>query len=361
MPELALKRTMGIRMTTAQKNATTTSHRFIADLRAGEQLEDQVFMVSRKDLRTTSNGSLYIHMVFMDRTGQLLARVWQATQAQFDNIPEGGFLRIRGRAESYKGNLQIIVDAMRPADVGQIDLGDFLPRTRYDVEDMWQRVLAILRTIENPQVLALITAFIKDEELVAGFKRAPAAVQNHHAFIGGLLEHTCNVLELGARIFGRTDASNSQYPEVSRDLVLAGIFLHDIGKTAELTYQTNLTYTTQGQLVGHVTQAVLWIDRKVAEIERKTNKPFSGEIRDILTHIVLSHHGSYEFGSPRLPSCLEAIAVHHLDNLDAKLNMALSAIAGAKDAESDWTQYVRPLETRIYKKDIMSCRPESEG
>ncbi len=344
-------------MTTAQKNAKPKSHRFISDLQAGEQLEDQVFMVFRKDLRTTSNGALYIHLVFMDRTGQLLARVWQATKPQYASITEGGFLRIRGRVESYKGNLQLIVDAMRAVNPAEIELGDFLPRTPHDIEDMWKRVLAILRTIENPQLLALVTAFIKDDDLAGGFKKAPAAVQNHHAYIGGLLEHTCSLLELAVRILGRTDASDSHYPEVSRDLVLAGIFLHDIGKVAELSYETNLAYTTPGQLIGHLAQAAIWIDRKVADIESQTSKPFPADIRDVLTHIVLSHHGSYEFGSPKLPACLEAIVVHYLDNIDAKLNMALTGITAARDPESDWTEYVRPLETRILKKDVMNIRP----
>ena len=347
-------------MTTSQLKKDAQPHRFIDQLHPGETLESEVFMVSQKDLRTTSNGSLYIHLVFMDRTGQLLARVWQATQPQYDGIPDGGFVQIRGRVESYKGNLQIIVDAMRPVDAGRLDLGDFLPRTRHDVEDMWQRVLAVLRTIKHPELLALIKAFITDETIVDGLKKAPAAVQNHHAYIGGLLEHICSLLEMTTRILGREDDSDSHYPKVSRDLVLAGIFLHDIGKIAELTYETNFTYSTEGQLLGHIVQAAIWIDRKIADVQRETGNAFSADVRNVLIHIVLSHHGSYEFGSPRLPACPEAIMVHYLDNIDAKLQMALGQIASAKDEQSDWTSYHRPLETRIYKKDIMGCRSGEE-
>lgn len=345
-------------MATAEKRSNAYSHRFIEQLQPGETLEDAVFMISQKDLRTTNSGSLYIHMVFADRTGQLLARVWQATQEQFDHIPEGGFLRVRGRVESYKGTLQIIVDAMRSVEPRQIDVGDYLPKTRHDIEDMWDRVLSILRTIKHPKLLALIKAFVKDKEIAASFKKAPAAIQNHHAYIGGLLEHTCSVLELATRIFGETDDSTSHYPEVSRDLVLAGIFLHDIGKTAELTYDTNFTYSTEGQLVGHITQAAIWIDRKIIEIERETGESFPADLRSVLIHIVLSHHGYYEFGSPKLPACLEAFVVHYLDNIDAKLNIAMSGIAAAKDEESSWTGYLRALETRVFKKDIMGCRSE---
>ncbi|RIK68544.1 MAG: CMP-binding protein [Planctomycetota bacterium] len=335
------------------------ARRFIDALQPGEQIADQVFLIHKKDLRTTTNGGLYIHLVLADRTGQLLGRVWSATQQQYDSIPEGGFLRIRGRTESYKGALQFIVDGMRPAAPGEYDLGDFIPRTPYDVDEMWERVLAILRTIKNPHLLALIKAFVKDEGIVASFKKAPAAVANHHAYVGGLLEHTLSLLDLATRIFGKSDEKESHYPFVSRDLILAGIFLHDIGKTVELTYDTNFTYTSGGQLVGHIAQAAVWIDRKAAEVEEDTGKPFPEDIQQVLTHIILSHHGQYEFGSPKLPACPEAIAIHYLDNIDAKLNMAATAIREARNSESDWTEWVKALETRIYKKDVMGIRREA--
>lgn len=339
--------------TTTTQPPPPAARRFIAELKAGELIADQVFLISKKDLRTTTNGSLYIHLVLADRTGQLLGRVWSATQQQYDTIPEGGFLRVRGRTESYKGALQFIVDGMRPAEKGAFDVADFIPSTEKDVGEMWEKVLAILRTVKHPMLLALIKEFVTDAAIVAGYKKAPAAIANHHAFVGGLLEHTLSVLELATRVLGRTDDSDSHYPEVSRDLVLTGIFLHDIGKTAELTYDTNFTYTTSGQLLGHIVQAALWIDRKAAEVEAKTSQPFPEDIQNVLTHIVLSHHGQYEFGSPKLPSCLEAILVHYLDNIDARLNMALTAIKDPKSAGEDWTEYVRALETRVYKKDVM--------
>lgn len=335
--------------------ATTKApeHRFIDQMQPGEQLADQVFLVCKKDLRTTTNGGLYIHLVLGDRTGQLLGRIWNASQQQYEMIPDGGFLCVRGRTESYKGALQFIVDGLRAADKGTFDIGDYIPRTKHDIDKMWNDVLAILRTIKHPLVLALIKEFVKDEGIVEGFKRAPAAVTNHHAYVGGLLEHTLSVLTLATRVFGKNDDSESHYPEVSRDLVLAGVFLHDIGKTAELTYDTNFTYTSAGQLVGHITQAAIWIDRKAADVADAMGQPFPEDLQNVLTHIVLSHHGTYEFGSPRLPACLEAIAVHYLDNLDARLNMALSAIEDARNADSDWTEYARPLETKVFKKNVM--------
>ena len=333
------------------------ARRFIDQLQPGEQIADQVFLIAKKDLRTTTNGGLYIHLVLADRTGQLLARIWSATQAQYETIPEGGFLRIRGRTESYKGALQFIVDGMRPVQKGEFDVGDFIPSTEFDVDEMWERMLSILRTMKNPHLLALVKQFVKDEGIVAGYKKAPAAVANHHAFVGGLLEHTLSLMELAVRVLGKTDEKDSHYPQLSRDLVLTGIFLHDIGKTAELTYDTNFTYTSPGQLLGHIVQASIWIDRKAAEVQDETGKPFPQDLQDVLTHIVLAHHGQYEFGSPKLPACPEEILIHYLDNIDAKLNMAFSAIRDARNVDSDWTEWVKPLETRIYKKDVVGRSP----
>ena len=276
--------------------------------------------------------------------------MWQATQEQFDDIPDGGFIRVRGRVESYQGNKQLIVDALRPAEESQYELANFMPHTPYSVAELWDRSIKVLRTIKSKPLLALVKAFVADESLVAKFKKAPAAVQNHHAYVGGLLEHTCSLLELALKILGSGDPAENHYPRVNRDLVLAGLFLHDIGKTDELGYESNFVYSTEGQLVGHITQAAILIDRKVAQVEKETGEPFDVELKNLLTHIVLSHHGTYEFGSPRLPACPEAILVHYLDNIDAKLNMAMTAIDDARKADSDWTEWVKALSTRVYKK-----------
>ncbi len=325
-------------------------YRFIRELMPGEALADQVFLVSQKDLRSQKNGGLYIHLVFADQTGQVLARMWQATQEQFDLIPDGGFIRVRGRVESYQGNKQIIVDALRPASSDTYDISNFMPHTPYSVDELFERVMKVLRTVRSKPLLALIKAFVSDAELMAKFRRAPAAVQNHHAYVGGLLEHTCSLLELALRIFGTGDPQDNHYPRVNRDLVLTGLLLHDIGKTDELTYDSNFIYSTEGQLVGHITQAAILIDRKIASVAKETGEPFDADLRNVLMHIVLAHHGSYEFGSPRQPACPEAIIVHYLDNIDAKLHMALSAIDDARKVESDWTEWVKALSTRIYKK-----------
>lgn len=335
------------RMSTS--STTKKPRRFVRELSAGDFVEDQAFLVASKDLRTTSNGSLYIHCVLADKTGQMLGRVWQATEEMYAHIPEGGFLRVKGRVENYKGSLQFIIDGMRPCDPKTLELAEFMPQTEEDIDAMFERIKAILRQVKNPHLLNLIKQFILDEPLMQRFRKAPAAMQMHHAFIGGLLEHTRNLLELALLVMPR-------YPKVSIDLVLTGIFLHDLGKTVELVYETNFAYTNEGQLIGHIVQACMWVEEKVRAVESDTGQPFPAEIKQALQHIILAHHGEYEFGSPKLPAMPEAIAVHHLDNLDAKLQMFVSRIENDTDPTSDWTEFVRGLDTKIYKKDVMGVR-----
>ncbi len=328
-------------------------HRYINELEAGLQIEDQVFMIASKDLRTTNNGSLYIHAVLADKTGQLLSRAWQATEEQYKAMPDGGFMRFRGRTESYKGHLQFIIDGMKEIDLEKVNIADFMPATDRDVDEMWEQVKTILRTIQDRDLLEVIKLFVQDEQLVARFKRAPAAVTMHHAYVGGLLEHTLNLLELAQVVIPR-------YPELSLDLVLAGLFLHDLGKTEELQYDTNFQYTDQGQLLGHIVHCVIWIEEKAKAIAEATGKPFPEDKKWALQHVVLSHHGEYEFGSPKLPAMPEAIAIHYLDNLDAKVFQCLAAIKNAKDEDSNWTEYVRALERRIYKGDVFGKEEKRE-
>jgi 3'-5' exoribonuclease len=329
------------------------ARRALIELQAGERVDDQVFRVAQKDLRTASNGSLYIHLVLADATGQMLGRMWQASQGIYDSIPEGGLLHFRGRVESYKGSRQFIVDGLRQVEPGTFNPADFLPTTRCQVGDLWKEIKDVLRSIKSRPLLALVGKFVNDEQFVKDFQQAPAAVQMHHAYLGGLIEHTRNLLRLA-------DVVCPLYPQVSRDLMLAGILLHDAGKVRELAYQTNFEYTNEGQLIGHIVQGVLWIHDKCRELERETGQPFPTDIEMALKHLILSHHGRYEFGSPRLPATAEAILLHYLDNLDAKLAMVFEAIAGDTDAASDWTPFVRALETRVFKPDVMGTRePET--
>lgn len=320
--------------------------RSIVELKPGELIDDQVFLVRSKDLRTTSQGSLYIHAVLVDKSGELLARMWQASESIYNAIPEGGFARLKGRTENYKGNLQFIIEAVRLADPGSFEIADFLPATTFDIEEMFGRVVEILQSVKHPELAALTREFLADEELMARFRKAPAAAALHHAYIGGLLEHTLSLLELALLVIPR-------YPKLSLDLVLTGLFLHDIGKCAELTFETAIGYSDQGQLIGHIALASIWIDQKSIAVSEKMGKPFPGELRDLLLHLILSHHGRYEFGSPKLPAIAEAAAIHYLDNLDAKINQFHGEIDRDRDPASSWTNFNRALETKVYKVDVM--------
>ncbi len=330
------------------------ARRFISEIKAGERIEEEIFLIRSKDLRTTNNGALYIHAVLVDRTGQLVARAWQATEDMFLGMPEGGFMRFKGRVENYKGNMQFIIDAVMPAVPGSFDFADFIPITKNDIPTMYNRMVEILQTIKNPDLAALVKEFLDDEPLMARFKKAPAASAMHHAYIGGLLEHTLQLLELGLLVIPK-------YPKLSLDLVLAGLFLHDIGKATELTFNAAIGYSDDGQLVGHIVQAALWIDRKIDAIVARTGKPFPDQLRWVIQHIVLSHHGKYEFGSPKIPAVPEAIAVHHLDNLDAKVHMFLAEIESDRDPASKWTNYNKALETKVFKPDVLGVRKGKNG
>ena len=316
--------------------------KFVNQLRPGETL-DQVFLVRDKDLRTTKTGDLYVVCTLADKTGTLSARMWQASESVFQGIPAEGFLHVKGRTEDYRGTLQFVIDSCRPYSADKVDLGDFLATTERDVEEMWAELLEILRGIKDKHLRRLIKKFVEDREFVAAYKRSPAAMTLHHPFIGGLLEHTLNVAR-AAKALGPL------YPEVNGDLVLAGVFMHDMGKTAELSAGMSVNYTDRGQLIGHITIAAIWVAERAAAVADETGEEFPQRIVNLLQHLILSHHGVYEYGSPKLPAIPEAFFIHYLDNLDAKVYMTTAAIAGDADPSSNFTSYLRPLETRIYKR-----------
>jgi len=314
---------------------------YINQLMPGQTL-DQVFLVRDKDLRTTKAGGLYVVCTLCDKTGTLPARMWQASESIFNSIPVDGFLHIKGRTEDYKGSLQFIIDALRPYSAQKADLAEFIPVTECDVEEMWAELLEILRAIKNKHLRMLIKKFVEDREFVDAFKKSPAAMNIHNPFVGGLLEHTLAVAKAAKALLGL-------YPKLNADLVLAGVFLHDIGKAAELTSGPAMKYTDRGQLVGHITMAAIWVSEKAAQIAQETSEPFPQRTVDLLQHIILSHHGAHEFGSPKLPAIPEAFFIHYLDNLDAKMYMTAHAIENHPDAKAPFTAYLKQLDTRIYK------------
>ena len=318
-----------------------TNRIFVSDLAPGMSL-DQIFAVQDKDLRKTKKGDFYISANLGDRTGSVIARMWQANEAVFNGIPSEGLLHVKGRVEEYRGNLQIVIDACKPVSLEGIDVSDFMPTTPYDVDEMYAEILEILRSVKETHLKLLIKRFIEDKRMMAAFKMAPAAVQMHHAYTGGLCEHTLGVMRSASALL-------PLYPNLNGDLVLMGAFLHDIAKLAELHGGMGIHYSDRGQLVGHLVMACIWIEDKAREVAEELGEPFPQKLLNILEHLVLSHHGVYEYGSPKLPAIPEAFFIHYLDNLDAKMWMTTRAIDEDKDEDSHWTTYIRTLETRLYK------------
>jgi len=314
--------------------------RSIAELGSAEVV-GQVFMVSQPQLRTTTRGDYYIAAFLSDRTGRVNGRMWQASESIYQSLPQEGFVWVKGRTELYQNSMQIVIDAIKPIEVSEVPLEEFLPVTEKNIEEMYGRVREILGQIKNPFLERLTGAFLADDSLMDLFKKAPAAIVLHHAYIGGLLEHTLNLLELGRQIL-------PLYPKLDMDLVLTGLFLHDIGKTTELDYDISFKYSDQGRLLGHLVKGVMLIEEKMREIKSSLAEPFPPLLADCLEHIVISHHGTREFGCPVLPSTPEAYVVHYLDNLDSKVALTLTEIAKDNN-HSHWTNYIKALEAPLLK------------
>jgi 3'-5' exoribonuclease len=318
---------------------------FLRDCAAGDVIED-VFIITNKQLAATSSGKHYIKAFCSDRTAQLNVRIWNATRDMFSAMPDGGFLRIRGRVENYQNNLQLIIEQMWPAKEGTFDVADLMPHTERDIDQMCGRVFEICSSIQNRHLAALIQAYLDDEQLMNSFCRAPAAMNFHHAFVGGLLEHTLNAMEVA-------DAVCKFYPKLNRDLVVAGVFLHDLAKTWELSYENAFSYTDGGQLVGHIVKGAIWVEKKAMDAEKILGEPIPPALINVVQHIILSHHGEPEFGAARIPSTPEAIAVHVIENLDAKLMPALGMTRGEGAAsESNWTDWQKSFNGRLYRPDV---------
>jgi len=318
------------------------AHKFINQIEPGEAIDD-IYIVRDPILRSTTRGDLYIAMFLSDRTGQLNGRMWQATETIYKALPKPGFVHIQGRSELYQNNLQIIINNISAVDASKVRIDDFLARTDKDTKQMFEEVTKIVGRIKNPQLKALVGEFLADAEMMEKFRNAPGGMKLHHDYIGGLLEHTHNMLRVAVAIV-------PLYPEVQADLVLAGIFLHDIGKTEELSYDMAFTYTDSGQLIGHVVKSLLMINQKADALRAKGTK-IEQTVMDALGHIILSHHGQYDFGSPKLPATAEAFMVYYIDDLDAKIGQVKAAI-GKEPGDSNWTAWKSALQTRLYRKRL---------
>ncbi|MCS6852409.1 MAG: HD domain-containing protein [Gemmataceae bacterium] len=315
--------------------------RFVQQLVDGDAVEE-VYLVADKQLRVNRNGNLYLQVELRDRTGSIVGRLWNASEHLFRSFEVGDFVLVRAKVQLFQGALQMILSQLERVETEKVELADFLPHTEQDVSKLLERLRGYLLRLANPHLRALAECFLMDDEFVRAFCKAPAGVRNHHAYVGGLLEHVVSLLDLADRVA-------PLYPGLDRDLLLAGVFLHDIGKVRELSYDRAFAYTDEGQLVGHLVIGVEMLNEKIGQVADLTGEPFPSELLLRLKHMILSHHGSYEFGSARLPMTPEAIALHHLDNLDAKVHSFTRDIREDRNATSSWTPFNQALQRRLFK------------
>lgn len=317
------------------------ARKYVRELTDGEAV-DQVFLASEKQLRTNRNGNLYLQVRLSDKTGSLTSMLWNAHQRHYDCFENGDYLNVKGTSQVFNGNMQVLAKEVAKVSSSDVDEADFITLSDGVVESMLARVAELLRSISDSNLLTLAECFLIDETFMKGLRSAPAGVKNHHAYRGGLLEHVLSLMEVVTLIAPR-------YPDLNADKLLMGAFLHDIGKIRELTYEPDLGYSTQGQLLGHLVQGVTMLDEMVAQAEKQSGENFPEDLANQLRHMIVSHHGTQEFGSPKVPMTLEAIALHHLDNLDAKLHSVKQLIADDVNTDSPWTVYHPSLGRKLYK------------
>jgi 3'-5' exoribonuclease len=324
------------------------THRFISQLTDREAVND-VFVAADKQLRTNRHGNLYLQMRLSDRTGTVNAMMWNANEKVYHAFDNGDYVQVQGTAQFYNGALQIIVSGVETVPATEVDESDYVRLGTRQVDRMAQRLAELLREINSVPLRDLAECFLMDEQLMAEFTTAPAGIKAHHAYRGGLLEHVVGLMEV-------CSAVAPFYPELDRDALLMGAFLHDIGKLRELTYDRDLSYSDEGQLIGHLIIGVDMLDRKVRETEKLSGEPFPEQLLLRLKHMIVSHHGEYEFGSPKLPMTLEAIALHFLDNLDSKMHSIGQLIREDANVDSNWTPYQAMLGRKLFK---VSPTPET--
>jgi 3'-5' exoribonuclease len=316
------------------------TRKFVQQMADGDSVED-VYLVADKQYRANRNGNLYLQLELRDRTGAMGARLWNAPETLARSFEAGDFLRVQGKVQLFQGSLQMILSRLDRVAGEQVDLGDFLPHTDKDVNKLLERLRSLLRSVEDPHLRALAECFLMDGDFLQAFCKVPAGVRMHHAYVGGLLEHVVTLLE-GANCLAPL------YPELDRGLLLMGVFLHDIGKVRELTFDRAFAYTDEGQLVGHIVLGVELLMEKVRQVPDLTGEPFPPEVLLRLRHLIVSHHGTLEFGSPALPMTPEAIALHYLDNLDAKIHSFTREIREDRGS-SFWTQFSPATQRRLFK------------
>ncbi|OPY11295.1 MAG: 3'-5' exoribonuclease YhaM [Syntrophus sp. PtaB.Bin001] len=322
-----------------------TKNLYIKDIQPGGKVLDS-FLVAEKNMAFSQKGSPYLNLRLKDKTGQVDGKIWDNALEWDKRFRKGDVIQINARALSFRNSLQLSILELTTLDDSDIILSDYVATTKMDVESMFGDLQSYIERIETPSLKALLKAFFDDKETAERFKRAPAAKGFHHIYLGGLLEHTHSVTRL-------LDQIASHYPGVNRDLLLTGGILHDIGKINEFSYDRLVEYSDEGRLIGHIIIGVEMIDEKIAAIP-----DFPESLAMELRHLVLSHHGILEYGSPKRPKTLEALMVHYVDDLDAKVNAFQEYLNDFRNEETGWTPFHRFLERYLYRGRLLEAAPE---
>ena len=320
---------------------------YVTDLLT-EQSITSFFLVHEKELRNTREGRAYLRLELGDRSGTIEARMWDQFENAAKDINRDDFVKVQARVELYRNRPQLALIQLRLAKPEEIDLADYLPHTTADVEKMFAELRGYAESISNPWLKQLVLGVIADPETARCYKRAPAAKVMHHAYLGGLLEHVISLCGMARRVA-------THYPELDVDLLLTAAILHDVGKLEELCYERAIGYTTPGQLLGHIVMELETVTRAIDKIPG-----FPAPFKTVVQHLLISHHGQYEFGSPKLPMIREAMVFHYLDDLDSKLAAVRVALA-APSGDDEWSAYSSALGRKFLKLDEFLKPPSAES
>jgi len=301
---------------------------YISDCaRVENQTITSFFVVASKQVKSKKNGDLYLSAILADRSGQLQANMWDNVADALDAFEQDDFVKVKGVVHKYNGRWQLTMHKVRRLEEQEIEYSDYIAKTTKDIDQLWRTLGEFVETLQNPWLKSLVREFMADEAIATAYRNAPAAKTLHHAFVGGLLDHVVSLFTL-------CDLAVRNYPQVDRDLLLTGAFLHDIGKVHELAYQRSIAYTTKGQLLGHMIIELEMLHQKIARVPG-----FPDELKILIEHMIISHHGQYEFGSPKLPMFPEALMLHYLDDLDSKMESMRAQFEREAELDSPWTSY----------------------
>jgi 3'-5' exoribonuclease len=309
---------------------------YIDQIKERDRVES-IFLVRDKITAMAKNGKPYMTLKMMDRTGEVEGRIWDQVDQFSAMFEKNDFILVNAKASVYMGKMQLVVQDLKKIEETLVALGDFLPVSQRPMADMRQELDRVLESLTNPYIEALLRAFFDDPKFFALYSKAPAAKAMHHVFLGGLLEHSLAVVGLAVDVAAR-------YPQVNRDLLICGALLHDVGKVSELSYQRSFDYTDEGKLLGHIIIGVQMVEDRSRQIA-----DFPGELSMLIKHLLLSHHGQYDFGSPKRPKFLEAVILNFIDDLDSKINGVQTHIDKEPDREGNWTNYHRLYDRYFYK------------